>query len=133
MSKIIEKYNSLKEEDSQKIYLFKNGIFYIFLNEDAKIIHEKLGLKIIDFGLSSIKCGFPSNNLEKYLDLLEKHSLNYQIIDDNKKIDNKNDYLNNIICKEILKEIKEINMNETTFKQAFEKLLDYQNRIKNIQ
>lgn len=133
MSKIIDKYESLKRENSNKIYLFKSGIFYIFLNDDAKIINEKLGLKIVDFGLSSIKCGFPSNNLEKYMIKLKQKNIDYQIIDESKKIENKTDYLNNLTCTNILKEIKEINLNETTFKDAFEKLLDYQTKLKSIE
>ena len=40
MSKLIEKYNELKEKDKDKLYLFKSGKFYIFLCDDADYINE---------------------------------------------------------------------------------------------
>ena len=46
MSKILKQYNELKEKDASSIYIFRIGIFYNILNEDAKILNEKLGLKI---------------------------------------------------------------------------------------
>ena len=33
MSKIYEKYLILKQRDDKKLYLFKNGNFYIFLKD----------------------------------------------------------------------------------------------------
>ena len=37
MSKLLKQYNELKNKDSKKIYIFKVGIFYNILNEDAKL------------------------------------------------------------------------------------------------
>ena len=59
MSKLMKQYNELKKEDASSIYLFRVGIFYNIINEDAKIINEKLGLKLTDFGHNISKCGFP--------------------------------------------------------------------------
>lgn len=42
MSKLLNKYNELKNNDPNKVYIFKIGIFYNILNEDATFIHEKL-------------------------------------------------------------------------------------------
>ena len=39
MSKIYEKYLILKQRDDKKLYLFKNGNFYIFL-KDCKCQYE---------------------------------------------------------------------------------------------
>lgn len=36
MSKLYNSYLELKEKDSNFIYLFKNGVFFIALYEDAK-------------------------------------------------------------------------------------------------
>ena len=36
MSKLMKQYNELKKQDSSSIYLFRVGIFYNILNEDAK-------------------------------------------------------------------------------------------------
>ena len=40
MSKLYEKFLELKKANNNKIYLFKSGIFYIGLSEDAKVISE---------------------------------------------------------------------------------------------
>ena len=72
MSKLLNQYNELKKQDASSIYLFRVGIFYNILNEDAKIINEKLGLKITDLGPCIFKCGFPVSQLDKYIILLNK-------------------------------------------------------------
>ena len=46
MSKLLKQYESLKKLDPTCIYIFRVGIFYNILNEDAKIMNEKLNLKI---------------------------------------------------------------------------------------
>ena len=45
------------------LYLFRSGIFYIGLDEDAKKLTETLGLKLTNFDGNTVKCGFPSNSL----------------------------------------------------------------------
>ena len=81
MSKLLNQYNELKKEDASCIYLFRVGIFYNILNEDAKIINEKLGLKITDLGPNIFKCGFPVSQLDKYIILLNKIKIKYKVID----------------------------------------------------
>ena len=49
MSKLYNKYLELKSKDDTYLYLFKSGMFYIFLDEDAKIVSEKLNLKLTNF------------------------------------------------------------------------------------
>lgn len=130
-SKLLKKYEELKKQDSNTIYLFHVGIFYNILNEDAKIVNEKLGLKITDLGPQIFKCGFPISQIEKYSSLLKKNNLKYKIID-NSQIKNTNDYLNNIEIKKILKSIIEIDFNNITFQQSFNLLLNIQKKLKNI-
>ncbi|MCF0125487.1 MAG: hypothetical protein HUJ68_07005, partial [Clostridia bacterium] len=81
MSKLLNQYKELKKQDASSIYLFRIGIFYNILNEDAKIINEKLGLKITDMGPSIFKCGFPISQLDKYIILLKNLKIKYKIID----------------------------------------------------
>ncbi len=131
MSKLLKQYEELKKQDSNTIYLFHVGIFYNILNEDAKIVNEKLGLKITDLGPQIYKCGFPISQIEKYSSLLKKNNLKYKIID-NSQIKNTNDYLNNIEIKKILKSIIEIDFNNITFQQSFNLLLNIQKKLKNI-
>lgn len=46
MSKLYQTYAALKMQNSSQLYLFKSGIFYIFLDEDAKLISTKFNLKL---------------------------------------------------------------------------------------
>lgn len=131
MSKLLNQYNEFKKQDASSIYLFRIGIFYNILNEDAKIINEKLGLKITDMGPSIFKCGFPISQLDKYIILLKKMKIKYKIID-NLPNSNINTYMNNIEIKKILNKIVELDMNNTTFQQAFNILLDTQTKLKKI-
>lgn len=107
------------------------GIFYNILNEDAKIINEKLGLKITDLGPSIFKCGFPISQLDKYIILLNNMKIKYKVID-NLPNSNVNDYLKNVEIKRVLNKIIDIDMNNTTFQQSFNILLDIQNKLKEI-
>lgn len=39
MSILYDKYLILKQKDKEKLYLFKNGNFYIFLDDDCDYIN----------------------------------------------------------------------------------------------
>ncbi len=103
MSKLLEIYKSKKEDDNSKLYLFKGGVFYYFLDEDAKYISNKYNLKLTPFG-SSVKCGFPIKSLEKYLYLFNREDILL--------VSNEN--TNNIISK-----LKNIDLNEISPKDAY--------------
>lgn len=131
MSKLLNQYNELKKNDASSVYLFRVGIFYNILNEDAKLINEKLGLKITDLGPSIFKCGFPVSQLDKYIILLNKMEIKYKVVD-NLPNTNLNDYMKNVEIKKVLNKISNLDMNNTTFQQAFNILLEIQNKLKNI-
>lgn len=131
MSKLLKQYEELKKQDPNIIYLFRIGIFYNILNSDAKIINEKLGLKITDLGPNIFKCGFPISQIDKYIEIFKKNDLKYKIID-NLPSQNTNDYLNNIEIKKIINKILDIDFNNITFQQSFNMLLDIQSKLKNI-
>lgn len=131
MSKLIQQYNQLKKQESSSIYLFRVGIFYNIINEDAKIANEKLGLKITDLGPNILKCGFPIAQLGKYEKLLEQNGIKYQVID-NLPNSNVSEYLDNVEIKKLINKLCTLDMNNTTYQQAFNILLDTQNKLKNI-
>lgn len=133
MSKLLNQYNELKKNDASSVYLFRVGIFYNILNEDAKLINEKLGLKITDLGPSIFKCGFPVSQLDKYIILLNKMKIKYKIIDNLPNNSNINDYMKNVEIKKILNKITTTDMDNITFHQAFDILLDIQTKLKNIE
>ena len=130
MSKLINQYNDLKKKDSTKIYAIRVGIFYNFLNEDAKYINEKIGLKITNLSPEIIKCGFPISSLDRYKKIFEKSKINYEIVDNLNQGVSSTDYLNNIEIKHIIEKIKNLDMNNVTFHQAFDILLDFQKKKK---
>ena len=66
MSKLYQTYVALKVQDSTQLYLFKSGIFYIFLDDDAKLISSLFNLKLTNLNSAIMKCGFPTSQLEKY-------------------------------------------------------------------
>lgn len=127
MSKLINQYEILKKKDSNKIYIFKVGIFYNILNEDAKIVSNEIGLKLTDLGPNIIKCGFPISQIDKYTLLLKNKNIPFEIIT-NSASTNQNTSYNNII-----KKIQDVDLNNTTCKEAFDILYNIQQKLKNIQ
>lgn len=146
----IERYNKFSKseiieelEKENKLYLFKTGIFYILLEEDAEITGELLDLKITFFTNKTIKTGFPITSLEKYTEMLKNVNNNYtfEIIDINndKKIDNQtvldlnrniapNTLIDHYVLQEIITDLRTIDLNNISVKKAYE----YLNSLKSI-
>lgn len=74
MGKQLDIYKRFKANSPDKYYLFKGGIFYYFLAEDAEYFNNKCGFKLTSFG-DSVKCGFPVSTLEKYLYLFKEENI----------------------------------------------------------
>jgi len=108
MSKLIKKLNELKKQDASYIYVFRTGIFYNILNEDAKLLNEKIGLKLTSLGSEIIKCGFPISSLEKYTKKMDNLQLKYKIIDDTPQGINPNTYYN------VVNKIKSLDVDNLT-------------------
>ena len=123
MGKLYTKYKSLKEKDSSMLYLFKSGIFYIGLDEDAKKLNETLGLKLTNFDGNTVKCGFPSNSLETYLTKLQDSNINFRLIDNSfDTIESPEAYLNSMNIKKIIETLKNIDMDSTSPKETYDVL-----------
>ena len=56
----------------------KMGLFYQVFDDDAFILHYLLDYKVIDR-----KVGFPSNAINKVINILEAKKINYKIIGEN--------------------------------------------------
>ena len=132
MSKLYNKYLSLKQIDSSKMYLFKSGIFYLFISEDAIYISNKLGLKLTNLNETVQKCGFPASNLSKYIKIFENNNIDYQIVDENlNSVNLQKEYIENSEFIAIIDAIKKINIDKLTPIQAFTILADYNKRLNN--
>lgn len=127
MSKLQKQYDELKRKNSEKIYIFKVGIFYNILNEDAKVVSDSIGLKLTDLGPSIVKCGFPIAKLDKYTNLLKSKNLPFEVVSDIASSNQNTSY------EKIVNKIKNIDLNNTTFHQAFDILYNIQQNLKNIQ
>lgn len=133
MSKIFNEFEKKKLENSEKLYLFKSGIFYISLNEDAKKLSQLFGFKITSLNEKVTKVGFPAKKLEFYTNILTNCSIDFEIVDSNYgKIENQKDYLNNKKIEEIIKSLKELDMNKISFEDAFYILKKINTDIKNL-
>ena len=135
MSKIYNKYLELKKSQKEEtLYLFKAGIFYIFIEKDAEKISTLLNLKLTNLNDNIKKCGFPSNNLVKYLNLLTEHKIHFKIIDQNLSIiDSHTKYIENEAIKKHICKIKNISLDDITPKQAYDILYDLQKDIKEVE
>lgn len=129
MSKLQKLYDELKKKDKNPIYIFKVGIFYNILNEDAKVVNNAIGLKLTDLGPNIVKCGFPVSNLEKYTNLLKSKKIEFKVINTLTSSNNQN----TSSYGSIIKQIQNINLDNTTCKEAFDILYNIQQKLKNIQ
>ncbi len=128
MSKLIDMYKNLKQEDSETLYLFKSGVFYIFLDEDAKLISNIFSLKLTNLNSNFVKCGFPANSLDKYMKILNCTQYKVKIIDNtsNTTLTLKEFELNKNAIN-LLKTIANIDDNNLSIKEAY----DFISNIKN--
>ena len=127
MSKLLKQYEELKKKDPNKIYIFRVGIFYNILNEDARLVSKEIGLKITDLSPGIIKCGFPVATLEKYTNLLKEHDIKFEVISNQTSSNQNTSYA------KIIQKILNIDLDNTTCKEAFDILYNIQQNLKNIQ
>ena len=80
MSKLYEQYLKLKNKDSKKLYLFKSGLFYIALEDDAVMLSNKFNLKLTNLGNSTLKCGFPESRLKYYSEHFKMQDIDYILV-----------------------------------------------------
>lgn len=131
MSKLYEKYLVSKASDSNKLYLFKSGMFFICLDNDARKLNEIFKFKLTPLTDTVVKCGFPENRLNYYIQQLEHLNIPFEIIDSSyAKVENYSDYLNNSNIKSIIKYILDLDLNDISFKRAYEILEKLQSDLK---
>ena len=96
-------------------------MFYRARSDDCEKLSSVFGFKKTKLNEEIEKCGFPISRLGFYVGQLEKRKIPFQIIDDDySKIENYSDYMNNSKLKKIISEIKDIDLDNITFKQAYE-------------
>ena len=129
MSKLLNLYSKFKKENANKLYLFQSCIFYVAIDDDALTLSELFNFKLIDLNSNSIKWGFPINKISHYSHLLNLYNVDFKIIDPNEPLVINT---NSTSYEPIIQEILNINFDEITFKDAFFKLQDFQEKFKKL-
>ena len=121
MSKLYQTYVALKIQDSSQLYLFKSGIFYIFIDEDAKLISSLFNLKLTNLNSLIVKCGFPTSQLEKYANLFEIANLSFKIIDTlDKTVYSPKEFILDAKLQLFLKKISSVRAYDLSISSAYE-------------
>lgn len=132
MSKLFDKFQELKKDNPDTLYLLKSGIFYIGLNEDAQKLSNLFNFKITNLNDTIVKCGFPEKKLEFYTNLLNTCNINFEIIDaTQEKVKDIPNYLQEQNIQKTLKSIEKLEMDQISFQDAFFILKNLQNQLKN--
>ena len=71
----------LKKRNKGKILLVKLGAFYIAIENDAVLLHNKLDLKCLCYKNNTCKVGIPVNSIGKYIEKLNEIGYSYIIYD----------------------------------------------------
>lgn len=133
MSKLYDNFVNLKGSNKDKVYLFKSGIFFVALNEDATKLSEIFGFKITNLNNTVTKCGFPAKRIEYYSSLLDKMNIDFELIDSNsKKVENYSEYISNLNFNNIIDKLVKIDFDNITCKDAFDILYDLNLESKKI-
>ena len=133
MSKLYNTYLELKKQDEEIIYLFKSGIFFIALDNDAYTLSKIFNFKLTNLTDTVVKCGFPCSSFNKYSKLFLLHHLKIKIIElDNKVVYQFKDYVLNIKITELLNDIKSIDINTLSIQEAYQFIENLKNKVNKI-
>jgi len=75
--KFVEIVETLQEQNSQKIILVKNGIFFVAIGKDALVLSDQIGLKRTCMKEKLCKVGFLVKSSEKYIKILQEKNLSF--------------------------------------------------------
>lgn len=136
MSKIYDKYLKLKSSNDYQentVYLFKSGIFFIFIEEDAKTMSQLLNLKLGNLNENIVKCGFPIPSLDKYLHLLSNTNYHVEIVNlDTQTLYDADDYIHNQDIQKIINAILSTNIDNLSISESYDFLYDIQKKLNYI-
>lgn len=118
MSKLYDIYKKLKNENNETIYLFKSGVFYICLDDDAKTLSKIYNLKLTNLNVDIVKCGFPCSSFDKYYKLFINDNINFKIIENNTIFDG-SDYLQNKTLLSLLEKINQVSVDNLSVSEAY--------------
>lgn len=124
--KLYDIYKKLKNENNETIYLFKSGVFYICLDNDAKILSKIYNLKLTNLNVNIVKCGFPCSSFDKYYKLFVNDNINFKIVENNTIFDGA-DYLQNKTLLSLLEKINQVSVDNLSVSEAYRFIEEIQN------
>ena len=120
MSKLYSKYLEQKALNPNILYLFKSGIFYMALNDDANRLSDALSLRVTNITDKLYKCCFPVSKSDYYFKTFESLNINYKIIDPSQNVVlNYAEYKDNERFNSIITNLLELDLNKTSFQDAY--------------
>lgn len=132
VSKLYQLYQNLKKENPTNVYLFKSGIFYLALEEDANTLSNLFHFKLGKLNDNVIKCGFPCSSFFKYENLFKLANLSIQIIEDDTRYSLK-DFSQNTQIKELLHKIQVVNADSLSVQEAYQFIEEIKELAKKIE
>ena len=128
MSKLYDTYISLKaneETNNNTLYLFKAGLFFICIDQDARLTN---------LNETIVKCGFPIQSLEKYSNLLKLSNYHFKIVDTTKKETfSISDYSIDTNINSLLAQIKNVNPESLSIKEAYSFIEEIKQKVSTIE
>ena len=120
MSKLYSKYLAQKALNPNILYLFKSGIFYMALNDDANRLSDALSLRVTNITDKIYKCCFPVSKSDFYFKTLESLNIDYKIIDPSQNVVlNYAEYKDNEKFNSIITNLIKLDLNKTSFQDAY--------------
>lgn len=133
MSKLYSLYETLKKKDNTTIYLFKSGIFYIALSDDAIFLSNKFNFKLTNLNNSIVKCGFPISSIDKYIKKFKINNINFKLVDSSTNlIYSPNDYQLDCRIRKIIDSIISIDINALSISEAYKFIESLQKELNKI-
>lgn len=133
MSKLYNIYLEEKKKNRDILLLFKSGIFYIAIAEDAIKLSNILHLKLTNLNDTIQKCGFPCSSSNKYFHLFNILNIDTKIIDIKSNTTSTVDNTLNInIIKELLSKIKKIDLDSLSVSDSYKFIEDLKNATRDI-
>ena len=120
MSKLYSKYLEHKALNPNILYLFKSGIFYMALNDDANRLSDALSLRVTNITDKIYKCCFPVSKSDFYFKTLESLNIDYKIIDPSQNVVlNYAEYKDNEKFNSIITNLIKLDLNKTSYQDAY--------------
>lgn len=133
MSKLYNTYLALKKQDSQTIYLFKSGIFFIAIDDDAHALSSTFDFKLSNLNSDIVKCGFPCSSFYKYYSLFQSHNLTVKIIEpDTNTSYGVNEYKQKKDITKLLEFINSIDIDNLSVYKAYKLIEDLKSKVAEI-